>query len=33
VLEDQVIDLLLERGQSKTSKMSFDEFMKMQDTD
>jgi trigger factor len=33
VLEDQVVELLLQRGRSKTSKLSFDEFMKMQDAD
>lgn len=33
VLEDQVVELLIERGQSKTQKLSFDEFMQMQDTE
>lgn len=33
VLEDQVVDLLIEQGQATHNKMSFDEFMNMQDAD
>jgi trigger factor len=33
VLEDQVVDFLVEQGQAKPRKLSFDEFMKMQDAD
>jgi trigger factor len=33
VLEDQVIDLLIEQGQATPRKMSFDEFMNMQDAE
>jgi trigger factor len=33
VLEDQIVELLIERGQSKTQELSFDEFMQMQDTE
>ena len=33
VLEDQVVDCLVAKGQSKPKKLGFDEFMNMQDTD
>ena len=31
VLEDQVVDYLIEHGQTERTKLSFDDFMKMQD--
>jgi trigger factor len=33
VLEDQVVDVLIEKGESKPKKLGFDEFMNMQDAD
>jgi len=33
VLEDQVVDALIEKGESSVTTMSFDEFMQMQDAD
>ena len=33
VLEDQVVDILIEKGQAEVNKLGFDEFMNMQDAD
>ena len=33
VLEDQVVDVLIEKGKAKLKPLAFDEFMNMQDAD